>query len=116
MKNFLIILINCVSVMMLSYWMFNKCLSVETNFSTLIADFLTLITCFYAMIRIIESKNGKFHVMDMVTIYYASLFFFVLVVYQICLPYLGFYVGNKIRCSRYVYYCGSKYVTTNKFL
>ncbi|TAF73584.1 MAG: hypothetical protein EAZ53_12070 [Bacteroidetes bacterium] len=75
MKKLAFIGINIFSVALLSFWIFQKCLSMDTNFSTLIADFLALITCFYAMIRIIESKNGNFHVMDMVTIYYASLFF-----------------------------------------
>ena len=38
-------------------------------------DFSALLTCMYSLIRVGQSLNGNFKIIDMVTVYYASLFF-----------------------------------------
>lgn len=65
---------NTICVCLLLVWLFKECTDVHTSFTTIFFDFVTLITCFYSTIRVIESKNGNFHVLDMITLYYCNLF------------------------------------------
>ncbi len=74
-KHYFFVLLNVVSIALLNIWMFKSCTKVDTSITSIIMDFAALLTCVYSLIRVTQSLSGNFKIMDMVTVYYASLFF-----------------------------------------
>jgi hypothetical protein len=72
---FLFIAMNIFSSLLLFVWIYRNCLNPNSTFTSIVMDFFALITCIYSVIRVRQSRKGMFKVIDMVTIYYASLFF-----------------------------------------
>ncbi|MFN0048457.1 MAG: hypothetical protein ACKVOU_04980 [Cytophagales bacterium] len=50
-------------------------MKVNSSIGSIIMDFSALLTCVYSLVRVAQSMSGDFKIMDMVTVYYASLFF-----------------------------------------
>jgi hypothetical protein len=75
-KNRLVyIFLNAFSILLLGIWLFRSCINLEVSITSLFLDFLVMITFIYTIVRVTQSLKGDFKVMDMVTLYYASLFF-----------------------------------------
>lgn len=68
-------LLNSMSAVLLVAWIFKNCLNLNTTFTSLCMDFMALVTCIYSLVRVNESIKGNFKILDMVTVYYLSLFF-----------------------------------------
>ena len=74
-KHYFFAFFNGISVVLLAIWLFKSCSDLNTTFTSIFMDFSALITCLYSIIRVNQSRKGDFKVLDMVTIYYATLFF-----------------------------------------
>lgn len=74
-KHYFFVVFNVVSILLLNVWIFKGCTNINTSLISIIMDFSALLTCIYSLIRVAQSLGGDFKIMDMVTIYYASLFF-----------------------------------------
>lgn len=68
-------LLNITAISFLFVWLCKSCANLDTTFTSIFLDFCALITCIYTLLRVSESRKGDFKVLDMVTIYYAALFF-----------------------------------------
>ncbi len=73
LKTKILLLSNIVCIGLLLVWIFKECIDINSDFTYIIIDFITLIACLYSAIRVQESKNGNFHVLDMVTLYFCNL-------------------------------------------
>lgn len=74
-NHYLFVIFNIISVVLLNIWIFNSCTKVNSNLTSIVMDFSALLTCVYSLIRVAQSFSGDFKVIDMITVYYASLFF-----------------------------------------
>ena len=68
-------LFNGVSILLLIVWLYKSCSDPSTGFTSIFMDFSALLTCLFSLVRVNQSLKGDFKVLDMVTVYYASLFF-----------------------------------------
>lgn len=67
--------LNLIAISLLFVWLVKSCANLNTTFTSIFLDFCAMITCIYTLLRVSESRKGDFKVLDMVTIYYAALFF-----------------------------------------
>lgn len=74
-KHYFFVLLNILSIVLLNVWIFKSCIKVNSSLTSIIMDFSALLTCVYSLVRVAQSLGGDFKIMDMVTVYYASLFF-----------------------------------------
>lgn len=74
-KHYIFVLLNFISIVLLNIWLFKSCTDVNSSITSLLLDFLVMVTCVYTLVRVVQSLGGNFKVLDMVTVYYASLFF-----------------------------------------
>jgi hypothetical protein len=74
-KHYIFFVLNIIAIVLLNIWIFKSCLKVNTSIISIVLDFLVLITFIYSLIRVAQSVNGQFKVLDMVSIYYASIIF-----------------------------------------
>lgn len=74
-KHYFFAFFNAISIVLLSIWLFKSCTNLSSSFTSIFMDFCALVTCVYSVIRVNQSRKGDFKVLDMVTIYYATLFF-----------------------------------------
>ncbi|MDX2188524.1 MAG: hypothetical protein SFY32_01560 [Bacteroidota bacterium] len=85
--------INVISILLLIVWIFKSCLNINSTFIGITMDFSALMTCMYSIIRVGQSLKGKFQALNMITIYYASMFFsFVWLVKMVYLIWDHFYL------------------------
>jgi hypothetical protein len=68
-------LFNGASILLLIVWLYKSCSDSSTGFTAIFMDFSALLTCLFSLVRVNQSLKGDFKVLDMVTVYYASLFF-----------------------------------------
>lgn len=74
MKKIFFITLNILCSAVLLIWLYKECRDSHTHFTSIIADFATFLTVTFSLIRVLESKKGNFHVIDMITLYYLNLF------------------------------------------
>ncbi|MDX2196458.1 MAG: hypothetical protein NW207_08570 [Cytophagales bacterium] len=74
-KKFGFSVVNCLACMLMIWWLFRECIDINSSFTIVALDFVGLLVCIFSFIRMRESMNGMYKVLDMCTIYYASIFF-----------------------------------------
>lgn len=73
MKKSLLIIFNFISSIALFTMLYKDCTNIHSQYGTIVIEFFTLLTCVYSVIRVNQSKNGHFQVLDMITLYYTNL-------------------------------------------